>query len=136
MILVTGGTGLLGSKLLHKLIENGEKVRSVYRGSSRFGLIKDIKDKVEWIEADVLDVPSLEIAMKGVTKVYHCAAMVSFNPSKREAMYHKISCRVKPLRKEQQQKPFPVSIFPEIKSSSKMFSRIVLILVFYSGLCS
>ena len=87
MILVTGGTGLLGSKLLHKLIDNGEKVRALCRKSSRFDLVKSIKDKIEWIEADVLDTPSLETAMEGISKIYHCAAMVSFNPSKREAMY-------------------------------------------------
>ncbi len=87
MILVTGGTGLLGSKLLKRLIKDGEKVRAICRKSSRFDQIKEIKDKIEWVEADVLDVPSLEIAMKDIKQVYHCAAMVSFNPSKRKAMY-------------------------------------------------
>lgn len=87
MILVTGGTGLLGSKLLRALLSKGHKVRAICRKSSRFTLLDDIREQIEWIEADVLDVPSLEKAMEGIEKVYHCAALVSFNPSKREAMY-------------------------------------------------
>lgn len=87
MILVTGGTGLLGSKLLRSLIGKGHKVRALCRENSRFTLLDDIKEEIEWIEADVLDIPSLEKAMEGIENVYHCAALVSFNPSKREAMY-------------------------------------------------
>ena len=87
MILVTGGTGLLGSKLLEKLVNVGHKVRALKRNTSRLDKVLSIQDKVEWVEGDVLDIPSLEDAMKDITEVYHCAAMVSFNPSKRAAMY-------------------------------------------------
>ena len=31
MILVTGGTGLVGSHLLYKLVSNGQNVRAIYR---------------------------------------------------------------------------------------------------------
>jgi nucleoside-diphosphate-sugar epimerase len=37
-------------------------------------------DLVEWVEGDVLDAYSLKIAMEGVELVYHCAALISFNP--------------------------------------------------------
>ena len=87
MILVTGGTGLLGSKLLHELVENGMKVRALRRATSKLNKVEDISNQIEWVEGDVLDIPSLEEAMKDITEVYHCAAMVSFNPSKRAAMY-------------------------------------------------
>ena len=90
MILVTGGTGLVGAHLLLHLIENGEeKIRAIYRTTkpiektkSLFELYKksDLFPKIEWIRADILDVPSLEIAFENVDYVYHCAGLISFNP--------------------------------------------------------
>jgi len=90
MILVTGGTGLVGAHLLLHLLENGEeKIRAMYRKSkqiektkSLFELYKkgDLFSKIEWIQADILDVPSLENAFENVDYVYHCAGLISFNP--------------------------------------------------------
>ncbi|HJT75436.1 MAG TPA: NAD-dependent epimerase/dehydratase family protein [Chitinophaga sp.] len=79
MILVTGGTGFLGSHLLRKLVSAGEPVRALYRKQIP-GQLNDIKDRIEWVNGDVLDVCVLEDAMAGVDKVYHCAAVVSFHP--------------------------------------------------------
>ena len=36
--------------------------------------------KIEWFKADITDVPSMIPAFVGITKVYHCAAFISFNP--------------------------------------------------------
>ena len=36
--------------------------------------------KIEWIKADITEVPSLIPVFKNITSVYHCAALVSFNP--------------------------------------------------------
>ncbi|MCD0467396.1 NAD-dependent epimerase/dehydratase family protein [Flavobacterium sp. ENC] len=89
MVLVTGGTGLVGSHLLLHLIENGENVRAIYRNPNNiqktrlvFELYKkeDLFAKIEWLEADILDVPSLEIAFAGIEYVYHCAAFISLDP--------------------------------------------------------
>ena len=85
MILVTGGTGFLGSHLLRKLVNVGEPVRALYR-SKIPSQLKDIQDKVEWVSGDVLDVCALEDAMAGVDKVYHCAAVVSFHPGNHAQM--------------------------------------------------
>jgi nucleoside-diphosphate-sugar epimerase len=41
---------------------------------------------VEWVEGDVLDTGVLHEAMNGVKHVYHCAAIVSFDPSDRNLM--------------------------------------------------
>ncbi|WP_343667299.1 SDR family NAD(P)-dependent oxidoreductase [Chitinophaga sp.] len=83
MILVTGGTGFLGSHLLRKLVKTGIPVRALYRKEIPEQL-RDIADKITWIKGDVLDVCALEDAMEGVEKVYHCAGVVSFRPEARE----------------------------------------------------
>lgn len=93
MILVTGGTGLVGAHLLYKLISNKEKVRAIYRNERKLDNTKNVFscytkdytalfDAIEWVQADILDIPALTEAFAGVTKVYHCAAFVSFEPDK------------------------------------------------------
>jgi dihydroflavonol-4-reductase len=79
MILVTGGTGFLGSHLLRALVSSGKPVRALFRKHIPVQL-QDIQDKIEWVPGDILDVYSLEDALVGVTQVYHCAAVVSFEP--------------------------------------------------------
>lgn len=79
-ILVTGGTGFLGSYLLRYLVKQGADVRATRRATSSMKLVETIKNKIEWVEADVLDVVSLEEAMEGIDCIYHCAAVVSFDP--------------------------------------------------------
>ncbi|MEN9523245.1 MAG: hypothetical protein RL065_1622 [Bacteroidota bacterium] len=85
MILVTGGTGFLGNHLLHKLQTQQKKIRAIYRASSIQKIDTNLKN-VEWVEADVLDIESINEAMKDVTEVYHAAAMVSFNKAEHEWM--------------------------------------------------
>ncbi|WP_281323172.1 NAD-dependent epimerase/dehydratase family protein [Flavobacterium aestivum] len=89
MVLVTGGTGLVGAHLLIHLIEKGENVRAIYRNQdsiqktkSLFSLYKKeaLYDSIHWLQADVLDIPSLESAFVGIDQVYHCAALISFDP--------------------------------------------------------
>lgn len=89
MVLVTGGTGLVGAHLLIHLLEKGENVRAIYRNldniqktKSLFSLYKKdtLFELIQWIEADILDIPSLENVFQEINKVYHCAAMISFDP--------------------------------------------------------
>ena len=93
MILVTGGTGLVGSHLLYKLITEGKTVRAIYRRPHKLESVKKVfsyysdnfetlYNKIEWVEADINDIPALEVAFKDVSYVYHCAAFVSFEPDK------------------------------------------------------
>lgn len=93
MILVTGGTGLLGAHLLYKLAHTEEKVRAIYRNESKLKHVKQVFscytddydeafDVIEWIRGDILDIPSLSEAFVDVNYVYHCAAFVSFEPDK------------------------------------------------------
>jgi dihydroflavonol-4-reductase len=101
MILVTGGTGLVGSHLLYDLTRSGKNVRVLKRMNSNVSTVKKVfsyytpdpellLNKIEWVDADLLDVYSLIEAMDGVTEVYHCAAMVSFE-KKHQAEMMKIN---------------------------------------------
>lgn len=86
-ILVTGGTGFLGSYILKALIEKGYQVRALCRSSKRPSYIPGvILGKIEWVDGDVLDVVSLDDAMKGIDAVIHAAAVVSFQRSDRQLM--------------------------------------------------
>lgn len=86
MILITGATGLVGSYLAKLLLDKGENVRAVKRATSSLSLLGKYADKIDWIEGDILDVVSLEEAMKDVVQVYHCAAMISFATKDIEAL--------------------------------------------------
>lgn len=89
MVLVTGGTGFLGSYIIKHLIEKGYKVRAIRRGTKTPAWIaKEIVDAVEWVEGDILDLISLEDAMESIDTVIHSAATVSFLKKDRAAMYH------------------------------------------------
>ena len=88
LILVTGATGFLGSYLLQELIEHQYRVRALCRKQKSLPWIpEEIVSKVEWVEGDVLDVVSLEDALKDVDAVIHSAAVVSFHPAERKRMY-------------------------------------------------
>jgi dihydroflavonol-4-reductase len=83
MILVTGGAGLLGQEVIKQLLANGEKVIAIFNKTplGNFNNINLIQK-----QADILDVVALEEIMQGVQQIYHCAAIVSFNPKDREKL--------------------------------------------------
>jgi dihydroflavonol-4-reductase len=83
MVFITGASGLVGSHLLKHLVTEGQQVRALYRS-----VIPSFEgaDKVEWVQGDILDIVSMEEALRGVDHVYHCAAIVSFNPRKKALM--------------------------------------------------
>jgi dihydroflavonol-4-reductase len=93
MILVTGATGLTGSHLALQLLDSGRPVRAIYRSEKAIERAKklftfykkpDLFNEIEWLKADINDVPSLEKAFKDVDCVYHCAALISFDPADEE----------------------------------------------------
>ena len=88
MILVTGGTGFLGSYIIHQLVEKGYDVRGIRRSKTLPGWIPaSTWEKVQWVDGDILDVVALQDAMEGVDTVIHCAAVVSFFRKDRARMY-------------------------------------------------
>ena len=92
MILVTGGTGLIGSRLLFYLTQNKEhKVRAIYRSTHSLEKIEQLFTKespngaeqfrsIEWVEADISNIPALEQAFANVSFVFHCAGFISYQP--------------------------------------------------------
>jgi len=91
MILVTGGTGLVGAHLIYFLLKDGQKVRAIHRANSNLEAVKQVFsyyadepqiffNQIEWVEANLVDIPALTLAFEGVDFVYHAAAYVSFDP--------------------------------------------------------
>ena len=94
MILVTGATGFLGVHLLMELSEKAQApIKAIYRDEIKkeeafqvflkYNPNTDAANKwhqINWIKADITDVPSLEKAFTNVSQVYHCAGFISFNP--------------------------------------------------------
>lgn len=78
MILVTGSTGHIGNVLVRRLVRRGEHVRALLlRGESPAPLASL---PVEVVEGDILDLPSLSSALRGVRGVFHLAGLISIMP--------------------------------------------------------
>src|SRR6476469_2899880 len=87
MILVTGASGFLGAELVVQLLQTHFKVRCIKRKTSIIpAQLKPFAEKIEWLDADILDFADLEEAFDGVTHVYHCAAVISFSKDKEAVM--------------------------------------------------
>ncbi|HQW84287.1 MAG TPA: NAD-dependent epimerase/dehydratase family protein [Ferruginibacter sp.] len=84
MILVTGGAGLLGNELIRQLLDAGKNVRAIY---NKTALQNFDSINLQQFKCDILDVIDLEKAMQGIEEVYHCAAIVSFNPKQKHKMF-------------------------------------------------
>ena len=83
MILVTGGAGLLGHTLIELLLAKGFLVKAIYNKTA----IEINHPNLVAAHCDILDVYALEDAMKDITQVYHCAAVVSFSPADEKLLY-------------------------------------------------
>lgn len=78
-IFVTGASGLVGKELVMQLLNQGFRVRAMVH-SRRMDYSHP---NLEFVEGDVLDVVMIEEALEGITHVFHCAAIVSYDPSDR-----------------------------------------------------
>jgi len=97
MILVTGGTGLLGSHILLDLTRRGYKVRAIKRETGNTARVRKVFSyyvddpdtllaQVEWVDADLLDFQGIEEALDGIDVIYHAGAVVSFYPKDHKRM--------------------------------------------------
>ena len=81
--LVTGATGFIGSHIAERLMEEGEDVVALVRRSSNTQFLESIMVRLSY--GDINDFDSLKIAMKGVDRIYHCAAIAEEWISQKEA---------------------------------------------------
>lgn len=102
MILVSGSTGFLGAHMACYLLQHHKKIRLIKRSTASLAEFDKIFNyyfnhfnpdaksalfnSIEWVEADILNIPQLETAFVGITEVYHCAAMISFSQAKKVKM--------------------------------------------------
>lgn len=87
MVLVTGASGFLGQHIVRLLSGKGQEVRAMYHKHPPSCSLASLPG-VKWMRSDLLDVFDVEEAMDGVSEVYHCAAVVSFQPADRKRMLH------------------------------------------------
>ncbi len=72
-VLLTGGTGLVGSSLARELVQKGRKVRALVRSLERGESV--LPEECELAEGDVTDIESLRRAVRECSVVYHVAAL-------------------------------------------------------------
>jgi len=76
--LVTGGAGFIGSNLVERLLQNGEKVRVIDNLSTgKSENLKPFLDKIEFIHGDIRYLNTVMEAVKDVDYVLHQAALPS-----------------------------------------------------------
>ncbi|MEO7198404.1 MAG: NAD(P)H-binding protein [Solirubrobacterales bacterium] len=80
MILLTGGTGVVGSALLPKLLDEGHEVRCLVRDPRRLG---PERVRVHLSLADLGDPRGLRHAVRGADTVIHLAAAIRDQPPRR-----------------------------------------------------
>lgn len=85
MILITGATGLVGSHLVKELAKTNQNIVALYNKTKPSAQQEKL---ATWKQVNILDVVALEEAMQGVTQVYHCAAVVSFQAKDKNLIHH------------------------------------------------
>ena len=79
VVLVTGGSGFIGSHIIDKLIEYNHTVRVLDKK-------KPLRDDLQFVQGSITDKEAISFAMKDVDVIYHLAAasnidLVKDNPS-------------------------------------------------------
>ncbi|HBH07049.1 MAG TPA: nucleoside-diphosphate sugar epimerase [Flavobacteriales bacterium] len=96
-VLVTGGTGIVGARLLFDLASRGERVYALKRPQSDIQTVSNVFrflqddgqlfERIEWLEGDITEYFSLEDAFQYAKSVIHAAALVSFNRKDRTRIF-------------------------------------------------
>jgi len=84
-VLVTGGTGFVGSQLVAALVGRGDSVRVLRRASSSLLTLEGLP--VEYTIGDILDQEATTRAVEGCDWVFHVAGLSSYWRARREEIY-------------------------------------------------
>ena len=74
-VLVTGGTGFIGSRVVRELVRKGVRVRSLSHASRPSGVSAAADHEI--VHGDIRDAAVVRRAVKGITHIAHLAARVS-----------------------------------------------------------
>ena len=97
MILITGGTGLVGTYLIERLLKENHSLRVLYRTEKkrkqllaflkRKGITETQMHLLEFVQGDLDSTADLFEATKSVHCVFHCAALISFDSRDRKHLF-------------------------------------------------
>lgn len=87
MIIVTGASGLVGSHIIKELSLQQKNIIALYNTTA---VSKELESLATWKQVDILDIVEVEEIFKNADQVYHCAALVSFNPKEKKKI-HKLN---------------------------------------------
>ena len=77
MILITGGTGFVGSSIIKKVLDKGLKIKCLVRDPGKVkSALGELGEKVGFAQGDILNSKSLEQAMEGVNAVIHLVGII------------------------------------------------------------
>lgn len=85
-VLITGGTGFIGSHLVESLLQRGTQVRCLVRKTSDLKWVKGLP--IEVVHGDCSDKTSLAVAVKAVDQVFHLAGVTK---AVKEETYFKVN---------------------------------------------
>ena len=101
-ILVTGGTGFVGSNLVAALVKRGDTVRVLRRASSSLTALDGLQ--IEHIIGDILDADAVARAVEGCDIVFHVAALAAYWRLEQEP------CALNVLRYDRERRAFTVPV--------------------------
>lgn len=96
MNLVSGATGIIGSHVALKLLQDDQPVVACYGPTKNTSKTRRLFEyygqgslfaKIKWIEMDLDDNYSIEQALAGIKNVFHCAGLVSFSAKDRKRLF-------------------------------------------------
>ena len=98
-VVVTGGTGCIGSFLVEELLKKGYCVRVPFRNNNH-GYLAPIAQQIEWMDGDLSDPAFCRSLLYGATHLFHLAAYrrnIDFHKKNRDEILQKNLCMTKNL---------------------------------------
>ena len=91
--LVTGGAGFIGSQITDALVGRGDRVRVIDNLSTgKLSNLAAVRDRIEFIEADLNDKAAVARAVAGVDCIFHEAALASVPRSVEQPLETNAAC--------------------------------------------